>query len=140
LFSEHSFLCCLRRDGRFRLPKSRFTKCLAWLALFAVRHLLPRPEASSLKASRAMARGWESKSVEYQMESSQSGHAAPSKRQLTPEMAEVVRKKESLLLARTHLLEQLRAAQNPRHRAMMEKALSDLEKLLGNSAARAKSA
>ncbi len=87
-----------------------------------------------------MARGWESKSVEYQMESSQSGPAAPSKRQLTPEMAEVVRKKESLLLARTHLLQQLQAAQNPRHREMMEKALSDLEKLLGNSAARAKSA
>ena len=55
-------------------------------------------------------------------------------------MAEVVRKKECLLLARTHLLEQLQAAQNPRHREMMEKALSDLEKLLGNTVVRAKSA
>jgi hypothetical protein len=88
-----------------------------------------------------MARGWESKSVEYQMESSQPGPATPSKRrQLTPEMAEVARKKETLLLARTHLLEQLQAAQNPRHREMMEKALSDLDRLLGNAAARAKSA
>jgi hypothetical protein len=87
-----------------------------------------------------MARGWESKSVESQMESSQSGPMAPSKRQLTPEMAEVARKKESLLLAKTHLLQQLQAAQNPRHREMMEKALSDLEKLLGNTAARSKSA
>jgi hypothetical protein len=140
LFSEHSFLYSPRRDGRSRLPKSRFTKCVVRLPLLAVRHLILRPEASSLKASRAMARGWESKSVEYQMESSQSGPGAPSKRQLTPEMAEVVRKKESLLLARTHLLQQLQAAQNPRHREMMERALSDLEKLLGNSAARAKSA
>jgi hypothetical protein len=74
------------------------------------------------------------------MESSQSGPIAPSRRQLTPEMAEVARKKESLLLAKTHLLQQLQAAQNPRHREMMEKALSDLEKLLGNTAARGKSA
>ncbi len=74
------------------------------------------------------------------MESSQTGQPAPSKRHLTPEMAEATRKKESLLLARTHLLQQLEAAQNPRHRAMMEKALSDLDKLLGNAVARAKSA
>jgi len=87
-----------------------------------------------------MARGWESKSVQYQMESSQSRSAAPSKRQLTPEMAEVARKKESLLLAKTHLLQQLQDAQNPRHREMMEKALSDLERLLSNAGVRAKSA
>jgi hypothetical protein len=84
-----------------------------------------------------MARGWESKSVEYQMESSQSRHATPSKRQLTPEMAEAARKKESLLLAKTHLLQQLEAAQNPRHREMMQKALGDLEKLLGKTSSRA---
>lgn len=87
-----------------------------------------------------MARGWESKSVEYQMESSQSGHVAPSKQQLTPEMAALARKRESLLLAKTHLLQQLQAAENPRHREMMEKALTDLEKLLGNTAAHSKSA
>jgi hypothetical protein len=87
-----------------------------------------------------MARGWESKSVEYQMEMSQSGSAAPSKRQMTAESAEAARKKECLLLAKTHLLQQLQAAQNPRHREMMEKALSDLEKLLGNAVVRAKSA
>jgi hypothetical protein len=78
-----------------------------------------------------MARGWESKSVESQMESSQSEHTPSSKRQMTPESAEELRKKGSLLLARTHLLNQLQAAQNPRHREMMEKALADLEKQLG---------
>jgi hypothetical protein len=35
------------------------------------------------------------------------------------------------MLARTHLLQQLQAAQNPRHRAMVEKALADLEAQLG---------
>ena len=74
------------------------------------------------------------------METAQSGSAAPSKRQLTPEMAEVARRKESLLLAKTHLLQQLQDAQNPRHREMMEKALSDLERLLSNTVVRAKSA
>ncbi len=71
------------------------------------------------------------------MESSQSGPTTPSKRQLTPEMAEAARKKESLLLARTHLLQQLEAAQNPRHREMMQKALGDLDKLLGKATGRA---
>lgn len=74
------------------------------------------------------------------MESSQSGPTMPSKRQLTPAMAEATRKKESLLLARTHLLQQLEASQNPRHREMMQKALGDLEKLLGSTATHAKSA
>jgi hypothetical protein len=87
-----------------------------------------------------MARGWESKSVEYQMETSQSGPAAPSKRQMTAESAEAARKRECLLLAKTHLLQQLQAAQNPRHREMIEKGLSDLERLLSNAGARAKSA
>jgi hypothetical protein len=78
-----------------------------------------------------MARGWESKSVESQMESSQSDQVPSSKRELTPEMAEALRKRESLLLARTHLLQQMQAAQNPRHREMMQRALGDLEKQLG---------
>jgi predicted ribosome quality control (RQC) complex YloA/Tae2 family protein len=69
------------------------------------------------------------------MESSQSDHTPSSKRELSPEKAEELRKKGSLLLARTHLLQQLQAAQNPRHRQMVEKALADLEKQLGMKAA-----
>jgi hypothetical protein len=65
------------------------------------------------------------------MESSQSDQLPSSKRELTPEMAEALRKRESLLLARTHLLQQMQAAQNPRHREMMQRALGDLEKQLG---------
>ena len=65
------------------------------------------------------------------MESSQFDHVPSSKRELTPEMAKALRKRESLLLARTHLLQQMQAAQNPRHREMMQRALGDLEKQLG---------
>jgi hypothetical protein len=77
-----------------------------------------------------MARGWESKSVESQIESAGSDRSKPAKERLTPEMAAAVRKRESLLLARTHLQQQIQASQNRRHRAMLERALADVEKQL----------
>jgi hypothetical protein len=77
-----------------------------------------------------MARGWESKSVESQIESAGSERAAPAAKRRDPEDAEVIRKKQSLLLARAHLLDQMQACQNPRFRAMLENALADLERLL----------
>jgi hypothetical protein len=79
-----------------------------------------------------MARGWESKSVEAQMESSQSNRDGNEKRRLTPELAVALRKKETLLLARAHLQQQIEASQHPRHRDMLERALADLEKQLAN--------
>lgn len=80
-----------------------------------------------------MARGWESKSVESQIESVRSDRNNPAKERLSPEMAAAVRKKESLRLARTHLQQQIQASQNPRHRAMLEGALADVEKQLATT-------
>ena len=80
-----------------------------------------------------MARGWESKAVESQLEAARSGQAVSSKEHLTPEKVDAHRKKETLLLARTHVLQQLQCSQNPRHREMMEKELADLEKLLATA-------
>ena len=77
-----------------------------------------------------MARGWESKSVEAQMESSRSDRMASASPSPADEPPEVRRKRESLLLARTRLLEQIRVSPSARHREMMERALSDLEKIL----------
>ena len=77
-----------------------------------------------------MARGWESKSVESQIEASRSERTAPTKPPPDPESAEARRKKDTLLLARTHILEQIHVSSNPRHREMMENALADLERLL----------
>lgn len=77
-----------------------------------------------------MARGWESKSVELQMESSQSEGKETAKKRLTLEAAETLRKKETLRLARAHLQQQMQASQHPRHREMLERALADLEKQL----------
>jgi hypothetical protein len=80
-----------------------------------------------------MARGWESKAVESQIEAARSDQAASSKEHLNPEKATAQRKKETLLLARTHLLQQLQSSQNPRHREIIEKALADLEKQLASA-------
>jgi hypothetical protein len=45
-------------------------------------------------------------------------------------MTATLRKRETLLLARTHLLQQIQASQHPRHLAMLESALAALEKQL----------
>ena len=79
-----------------------------------------------------MARGWESKSVESQMETSQSDRQEAAQKRLTPEAAAALRKKETLLLARTHLQQQMQASQHPRHRVMLQNALTDLEKQLAD--------
>ena len=64
------------------------------------------------------------------MESAGSEREAPTAKRRDPEDAKAMRKKQTLLLARAHILDQIQASQNPRHREMMEKALADLEKLL----------
>jgi len=80
-----------------------------------------------------MARGWESKAVGSQIEAARSDQAASSEERLAPEKADAHRKKETLLLARTYLLQQLQSSQNPRHREIIEKALADLEKQLASA-------
>jgi hypothetical protein len=73
-----------------------------------------------------MARGWESKSVEEQQSQSDAGPSGPRVR-LTPVQAEARRRKESLQLARKHILRQLETVHNPFHRKALEDALADLE-------------
>lgn len=77
-----------------------------------------------------MARGWESKSVESQIESARSDGTRPAPHPVAPEMTEALRKRETLRLARAHVLQQIQACQNPRYLAMLESALAALEKQL----------
>ena len=79
-----------------------------------------------------MARGWESKAVESEMEASQSERQETTKRRLTPEEAAVQRRKDTLLLARAHLQQQIQASQQARHQVMLQNALADLEKQLAD--------
>jgi hypothetical protein len=73
-----------------------------------------------------MARGWESKSVESQMESAETLVRPSSDQQIEPAKLELLRKKESLMLSRTRVLRELETSQNPRYRSLMQKALTDL--------------
>lgn len=75
-----------------------------------------------------MARGWESKSVELQMEASKSQGNEAGKKTLTAEVAANIRKRETLLLAVTHLREQIEKSRHPRHREMLQSAMADLQK------------
>ena len=66
------------------------------------------------------------------METSQSKREEAGRKRVSPEAAAAMRKKETLLLARTHLQEQLQVTQHPRRREMLQNALADLEKQLAD--------
>ncbi len=73
-----------------------------------------------------MARGWERKSVEQQQDeaASASRNVHPV---LTSEQLARQREKQGLKLSRRRVVQQLEAAQSPRHREMLQAALIDLE-------------
>ena len=72
-----------------------------------------------------MARGWESKSIEEQQ--SAANTQLESKQRLTPQQAAQKQEREAIELSRRRVLQQLEAVQNPRHRQMLEIALSELD-------------
>ena len=72
-----------------------------------------------------MSRGWESKSVEEQQAEATRPKSAKSR--LTPEEAAKKQEKDSLLLSRNGVLQQLQSARNLRHKQMLETALADLD-------------
>jgi hypothetical protein len=73
-----------------------------------------------------MARGWESKSVEEQQ--SQAAEARVSgKARLTAAEQARQREKDSLVLSRKRVMQQMEKAQNAGHRRMLEQALADLD-------------
>jgi hypothetical protein len=76
-----------------------------------------------------MARGWESKSVELQQSEAQERESKPAVR-LSPEQIARARQRQGLQLSRSRILQQLEAAQNPRHREMLQQALVDIERHL----------
>jgi hypothetical protein len=82
-----------------------------------------------------MARGWESKSVEAQIDEAENHLSAVSENTPPPEMLELIRKRETIVLSRTRVVRELQAAQNPRYKAVLSKALADLEAQLSTFAA-----
>jgi hypothetical protein len=84
-----------------------------------------------------MARGWESKSVEAQIDAmaGQTSHGAVLHRTPDPETLDAIRKKENLVLSRTRVVHEMQCAQNPRYKAVLAKALADLDAKLSTCVA-----
>jgi len=77
--------------------------------------------------SGSMARGWESKSVESQIEAAEERAALAKATKLTAEEADRKQQRESLLLSRTRVMHDLETSKNPRSRASLEAALKHLD-------------
>jgi hypothetical protein len=82
-----------------------------------------------------MARGWESKSVEAQIDMAEAHSATKRTAAPSPETLEAIRKKENILLSRTRVVRELDSAQNPRYKAVLTKALAELDAQLTSIAA-----
>ena len=74
-----------------------------------------------------MARGWESKSVEDQIEEARRSQGAYESRVQTPEESARERKVESLKLERSRLTEQLKRARSETHQRMIQQSLEAIE-------------
>jgi phage terminase Nu1 subunit (DNA packaging protein) len=82
-----------------------------------------------------MARGWESKSVEEQIELA-AEKAASLKTEKKVNEAEAAKKREleSLQLSRTRVIQDMASAVNPRYREQLQKSLDFLDEKLAKAA------
>lgn len=76
-----------------------------------------------------MARGWESKDVESQVEETQAPRQTPSGTK-SAEQIDRERQRKDLQLSRTRIVNELASATHPNHRKSLEAALAHLEKKL----------
>lgn len=76
-----------------------------------------------------MARGWESKDIESQVESSQAKASDGTKRK-SVEQVHREQERKGLQLSRTRVARDLESATNPNHRRSLEAALAHLDKKL----------
>ena len=77
-----------------------------------------------------MARGWESKAVEEQIESKASTFVAATKKARTPDQVQKLIEKRNLEAACAKVRHEIASTQNPRYQEMLARSLSDLESKL----------
>ena len=73
-----------------------------------------------------MARGWESKSVEDQIQERESA-SAETRPRLTPEQLQLQARRQGLQMIRTRTLMSLQSACDSRYRAHLERVLADVD-------------
>jgi hypothetical protein len=79
-----------------------------------------------------MARGWESKSVESQIESAELRRNQAHAVSLTPEQIQWKQEWDSLQMARTRILHDLETSKNPRYREILYRSLQHLDDKLAD--------
>jgi len=77
-----------------------------------------------------MARGWESKAVEAQIESKTNEFVAVTKQKRTPDQVQKLIEKRSLEAARAKVHHEIDSTQNERYKEMLARSLKDLESKL----------
>jgi hypothetical protein len=77
-----------------------------------------------------MARGWESKAVESQIDTSESSKWTSGAGPKSDEEIKREQERKDLQLSRTRVLNDLESAKNPNHRKSLEAALAHLDKKL----------
>ena len=77
-----------------------------------------------------MARGWESKAVESQIEAAENRASQSRALQLSQEQVRLQRERESIELSRTRVLQDLASANNPKYRDLLEQSLRYLDEKL----------
>jgi hypothetical protein len=74
-----------------------------------------------------MARGWESKAVEGQVQEFQSKEDRNAKSKVSRDQVDIRRQREVLQLSRAQVERQLETASAPRYREQLTRALADLD-------------
>ncbi|MBV9404305.1 MAG: hypothetical protein JO211_03105 [Acidobacteriaceae bacterium] len=77
-----------------------------------------------------MARGWESKAVESQIEAAENRASRAQKVRATAEEINFERERESLELSRTRVLQDIKSARNARYRDLLNRSLQFLDEKL----------
>ncbi|MGE5324568.1 MAG: hypothetical protein ACM3SW_17000 [Actinomycetota bacterium] len=76
-----------------------------------------------------MARGWESKQVESQIDDAREKHATPGT-EASPDDPNAEREKQNLLLSRAYIRHQIESSANARYTESLNKALEEIERKL----------
>ena len=79
-----------------------------------------------------MARGWESKDVESQVEATEAPKQKPSSGPKTPEQLQREQECKDLQLSRIRIVNDLASASHPNHRKSLEAALAHLDKKIAD--------
>jgi hypothetical protein len=79
-----------------------------------------------------MARGWESKAVESQIESAEAENSRSRRVEVSAEQLTRQRERESIELSRTRVLQDLASAVNPKYRDLLQRSLQYLNEKLAD--------